>query len=117
MTDRELLERAAKAAGYASWDWLASDGTMNVYYADGTQEVFDPLNEDGEALRLAAQCEIDIRHYRKHVDCCAEWKKGAPIIAEYGKDRAAATRRAIVRAAAETVSATLPRHSEQMSDK
>ena len=34
MNDRELLELAAKAAGWDHWDWFAAPG-INVYDADG----------------------------------------------------------------------------------
>jgi len=85
MTDKELLELAAKAAGIKDemwlWDW------------------WNPLTDDGDALRLAVTLMLDI--------CCHE--RGAHVdgamrehhTEESGDDPYAATRRAIVRAAAE----------------
>ena len=54
MTDRELLELAARAAGWESWDWLEDDA-LNVYTKDGRHDVFEPLTDDGDALRLAVK--------------------------------------------------------------
>jgi hypothetical protein len=100
MTDRELLEKAAKAAGWASWDCLGGDDFLNVYDADGRHDTFAPLTDDGDALRLAVKLHIDINH---GVQIVAAEHVGKDIgCAEgYTKDGGrAATRRAIVRAAA-----------------
>jgi hypothetical protein len=106
--DRELLELAAKAAGFASWDWLAGDGVMNVYHADGTQETFDPLTDDGEALRLAVKLSLDVRFSGGEVSVILPAPTQAKEPTLYTRraeatagDPYAATRRAIVRAAAE----------------
>lgn len=82
MTDRELLEAAAKAASIAN--------TVPTFWS--------PLTDDGDALRLAVQLGlyVDIDKYRA--------KSSDGIITEciepLGADPCAATRRAIVRAAA-----------------
>lgn len=57
-TDRELLELAAKAAGYLRAKW-SSEGwfyitTMPTGYEDDW-ELWNPLTDDGDALRLAVQ--------------------------------------------------------------
>lgn len=84
MTDRELLELAAKAAGYE----------RNSAGPIGPCE-WNPINDDGDALRLAVKLGIDvcINHEELEVwaDDCRE-----PVI----RDAGAAARRAIVRAAA-----------------
>lgn len=84
MTDRELLELAAKAAG------------IDMQQHCG----WHPLYDDGDALRLAVKLEmqIDLRHsfHTVRVYGAAEGR-----IDEGAKDPYAATRRAIVRAAAE----------------
>jgi hypothetical protein len=108
MTDRELLELAAKAAGLSHPDgvyWLTNDL--------GYQ--WNPLIDDGDALRLAVKLRIDISMYDekigrvyaycKHLlgfgtDGEASYQNHAPIEQAYGDDPCAATRRAIVRAAA-----------------
>ena len=59
-TDRELLELAARAAGIAvEWkEWGRFD------WRDGLPTVLDvvwnPLTDDGDALRLAAKLKIDL---------------------------------------------------------
>lgn len=92
MTDQELLEKAAKAAGYTEFDWLSSDNIMNVYDDEGYQYTFDPLEDDGDALRLAVKLGL------LNLDDCLFYH-GKDI--DFQDDPLAATRRAIVRAAAE----------------
>ena len=95
MNDKELVEAAAKASGWVSWDWLAGEDRLNVYDADGRHDIFNPLHDDGDALRLAVKLQIDIAFdgYPDIVWSDGNWSEPA------GVDRYAATRRAIVRAA------------------
>ena len=94
MTDRELLEYAAKAAGIG-WDLYEGE-----WYGGGVSPNWNPLTDDGDALRLAVKLEIqlDLRHSMNTVRAY-----GAPqgMLEEGAKDPLAATRRAITRAAAE----------------
>lgn len=107
MNDRELLELAAKAAGYViegDADRLVAQpghfaGGFSILNDRGGSSLWNPLYDDGDALRLAVKLlfEIDfglgsiaIRH-----------STGIKIIEAYNDDPYAATRRAIVRAAAE----------------
>jgi len=69
MEDRELLELAAKAAGYELHDhtilgdgvWLYGEGESKS--EDGRTIFFwSPLADDGDALRLSRSLSIDI-HY------------------------------------------------------
>lgn len=110
MTDKELLELAAKAAGYD----IDFESPVNGFYVNGYDENGDPaawwnpLTDDGDALRLAVKLGLSIR-----IDACSdgvaidvygEWDdapKGAQEIYERHERAYAATRRAIVRAAAE----------------
>ena len=96
MTDRELLELAAKAAGIS----LAPTGCI---WDDASAEMvpWNPQDNDGDALRLAVKLELlqlDLRHsfHTVRVYGAAEGR-----IDEGANDPPAATRRAIVRAAAE----------------
>ena len=57
MTDRELLEAAAKAAGIERWYW--SSGLVIVGPAT-REEPWNPLDDDGDALRLAVRLAIMI---------------------------------------------------------
>jgi len=94
MNDRELLEKAAKAAGEITPSWYG-----NQNYLDGVLGRWNPLTDDGDALRLMVDLRILLRQRSDMVDA-----KASPFVAMrelYGTDPYAATRRAIVRAAAE----------------
>lgn len=56
MTDKELIELAAKAAGITG-TWHRSG---YVAYSGWSSSIFDPLNDDGDALRLAVKLKISI---------------------------------------------------------
>lgn len=63
MTDRELLKLAAKAAGYESkWDQPrgAKYGRLRVNVGGGWP-VWNPRDDDGDALRLASVFCMDFR--------------------------------------------------------
>ena len=96
-TDRELLELAAKAAGISLSPFQCRESD-SLYLSDSTH--WNPLTDDGDALRLAVKLKIDIKHYEDHVVCWYEDFFGTGKIF-YGGDPDAATRRAIVRAAAD----------------
>lgn len=102
MSDRELLELAAKAAG------VDFDGNSFIKRDRYSSIIWDPLFDDGDALRLAVQLGMRVYVYPGGGDNVTvvandELKsKDAPHISEaHGEDKFAATRRAIVRAAAE----------------
>jgi hypothetical protein len=119
MTDRELLELAAKAAGLeihtARQAERDEEGCANsgLWIINGST-CWNPLTDDGDALRLAVRLNLNV-----HVDCEAlpPWilvenntsqdpkyisaeEKGGALGADLNI-RLAATRRAIVGAAAE----------------
>ena len=62
-TDREMLELSAKAAGL-DLEWCESWGCMarNLGPSDGYDRLtcWDPLKDDGDALRLAVQLQLGI---------------------------------------------------------
>lgn len=109
-SDRELLELAARAAGIGAHpmnrDRFASDCKKETYRDMGCSfeipAFWNPLTDDGDALRLAVRLEIHIRHWV--YACEAEYSGGRNTGMVYssdcGDDMCAATRRAIVRAAA-----------------
>lgn len=121
MTDRELLELAAKATG----DSVVWGGTWNVggelidctdipYLGSGQPDendvYWDPLTDDGDALRLAVKLDIELYQADDDGPCVYAGYWGKPerrdvtrifAIEPLGADPYAATRRAIVRAAAE----------------
>ena len=55
MTDKELLELAAKAAGIIDGHWLGDCFWVGAY--DGGYE-WNPLTDDGDALRLAVKTGV-----------------------------------------------------------
>ena len=88
MTDKELLELAAKAAGLHVKVSSNSGRGLKVH---GNCNWWNPLTDDGDALRLAVKLNIlwDVKvHYTRFLDLCVH-------------DKLAATRRAITRAAAQ----------------
>jgi hypothetical protein len=100
MTDRELLEDAAKAAGIKALrdpDGMLRDCTgllpeNNIFSAP----YWNPLTDDGDALRLAVKLGITIMF-----DCSSVWCEQYGVLENHNGDPCAATRRAIGRAAAE----------------
>ena len=101
MTDRELLEFAAKAAGIVIKEWDYGEPVVDP--TDGNYNFnWNPLTDDGDALRLAVKLKLEIEFSSNFVNvgtshCGREWH----MARESGDDLYAATRRAIVRAAAE----------------
>jgi hypothetical protein len=112
MTDKELLELAAKAHGYLvydagceGWFYKEPDGTRGAWW--------NPLEDDGDAFRLAVKLGIAVTPYpvfqcskhsvivKQHRNTDLQREHNPTEVAElYGDDPCAATRRAIVRAAA-----------------
>ena len=106
MTDRELLELAAKAAGY---EYAKHGGYIVV---DGIPGNWNPLTDDGDALRLAVALRIDLLFTSEDVEAVATQyarQEDGELLSPWAceswtlkpQDIYAATRRAIVRAAAE----------------
>ena len=111
---RELLELAAKAAGYEfqygekhtiMGEGIVCDFSGIMYVDCGLPDHFmtewNPLTDDGDALRLAVKLEINILPSMEECSArnpgySASWHNELATTDPY-----AATRRAIVRAAAE----------------
>lgn len=96
MNDRELLEKAAKAAGEITPSWYG-----NQNYLDGVLGRWNPLTDDGDALRLAVELEFTVSTWGEEVAIWQGDGDGRETFEPITTDRLAATRRAIVRAAAE----------------
>ena len=86
MKDEQLLELAAKACG------LLKDG---VFYGD---DKWNPLENDGDSLRLAVRLMFNIEVFKNVVSVFGD---GFDITEIIENDAFAATRRAIVKVAAE----------------
>jgi len=100
MTDRELLELAAKAAGMCGHTYGNSFCERVGNDLCKADHLWNPLTDDGDALRLAVKCNIDM--ILTHSDIESAFDHKCNQYAEpRGDDPYAATRRAIVRAAAE----------------
>ena len=108
MTDKELLELAAKAAGVEG-EYLYDgygDGCFIASHEKYQQGIrWNPLTDDGDALRLAVKLGIDFRFHRHEGAIVTNYPIGRgmseSIVVLRGNDPYEATRRAIVRAAAE----------------
>ena len=120
-TDRELLELAAKAIGLEIKPMEVKNVTAQeddrfIGYLTKPEQWprgwFDPLTDDGDALRLLAAMpslwSLSLKFGAPTVEMNVAWgaggEKAAKIAREFagdGADVAAAIRRAIVRAAAE----------------
>ncbi|MGL4757528.1 MAG: hypothetical protein ACRCXB_34675 [Aeromonadaceae bacterium] len=100
MTDKELLEMAAKAAGLdGECHLLTGDcsdheepGGFRYEHPDGGHDWWNPLIDDGDALRLAVKLNL---LYGK------VFARGVAESHEDGDDIYAVTRRAIVLSAAQ----------------
>jgi hypothetical protein len=115
MKDKELLEFAAKAAGMkvlhdpngVPRDCTGMHPSMNIFAG----KVWNPLTDDGDALRLAVKCGLSVQvgasvFVHGDPDFCDPAYIGVEICESLKTDPYAATRRAIVRAAAEIGKAT-----------
>ena len=94
MDDKTLLTFAAKAGGYSHTEYI--DGGL----------VWDPLTDDGDALRLAVKLGMRVEYNDISGNARAVNIKNSKTLAQCmtsltTKDPYAATRRAVVRAAAE----------------
>lgn len=100
MTDKELLELAAKAANVERLDF--GKGEIKTYCPDGYTTVWDPLTDDGDALRLAVKLGLYIEIDRPNARASAlpEDENMEFSRERFSGDPCASTRRAIVRAAA-----------------
>ena len=102
MTDRELLEQAAKAAGYGV-EWDEAEHCFWGYYPDEVRDVdcpWNPLTDDGDALRLVVKLGIHLQFAMDYAVSYAGSVHAKQFTERDGDDPCAATRRAIVRAAA-----------------
>lgn len=103
MTDKELIELAAKAAGITGYRYSEGFGCMGLWNeSDGgwfdACGLWDPLRDDGDALRLAVKLGIEFHMEGDEESECVwaneifEWTDGCAL---------SVTRRAITRAAAQ----------------
>lgn len=117
MTDQELLKLAAKAAGMTvlssvcrGQEKAQDENFLGLVVQEQSQRFWNPLADDGDALRLAVKLQLTIcnEHVQAGVAYCTKDDESFPDVhgAENGEnevvaDDYAATRRAIVLAAIE----------------
>ena len=94
-TDRELLELAAKAGGVELGYWCPNNGAF------WCGEYWNPLMDDGDALRLAVKLGLDIEMQEDCVYANGFDVQNYQLFEWHNDEPLAATRRAIVRTAAE----------------
>ena len=112
MTDRKLLELAAKAYWGQEIDdvcsirWLDQDECIGYTHGDNQDHngcdcefVWSPFTDDSDALRLAVKLKMEIVQFSTTVRASSDGYDGCHESTK--TDPYAATRRAIVRAAAE----------------
>lgn len=98
MTDRELLEKAAKAAGLTVLSWL-QEGYPYVVDENDKRYGWNPLVFDSDALRLMVKLKLSLVQIDDGLPQ-AIWEENGKLIYEPVENHYAAARRAIVRAAA-----------------
>lgn len=101
MSDRDLLELAAKAAGIKLHIWGAkgSENFADMAKPGGTR--WNPIADDGDAFRLVIKLKLSVEitgseDETYEVSCGAHWESFF-----FDEDGAAATRRVIICAAAD----------------
>lgn len=119
LNDRQLLERAARAAGYqvrwhSAWQCFVHMVPINTdnppTYA-GLRHVWEPLFDAGDAQRLAIRLRLSVRLFPSGVCVDSIYNPGNGTLLtseEYGDDPDATVRRCIVRAAAEILNDETP---------
>jgi len=112
MTDRGLLELAAKAAGYNArfviGKYTKDDrlGMFLLNYGTSNQRSWNPLQDDGDALRLAVELNMDIEIGRTFVkatwyDLIKSETHTTELSFSFPQDKEKCVKRAIVLAASE----------------
>ena len=76
MTDRELLELAAKAAGI-ELVWRNFSNVPNLFKGLSSDEIWNPLADDGDALRLAATLGMWVHIGKWHVSISGHYVEEA----------------------------------------
>ncbi|WP_323157916.1 hypothetical protein [Pseudomonas fulva] len=102
MSDQQLLELAAKAVGMPSLH--DANGIYGAWVGDSENgHWWNPLEDDGDALRLAVNLRLQVVMYSDWVEVLRDGIRMTNATSEYFAGCMFATARsAIVRAAAET---------------
>ena len=106
MSDKELLELAAKAAGmHVKAHRVDADDNFThlVVGQKFKPEKIDwnPLNDDGDGARMEAALGIHVAWHSDGVVCGLRWAGSTELFDDHGGDKQAARRMASLRVAAE----------------
>ena len=111
LTNRELLELAAKAAGLniSGLDEAFPAGGILIVDSDGNDFDWNPLEDDGDCARLESACYLYVEFHNIWVVVSSGLSSSSirEAYADHNGDRNAARRLASVRAAAE-IGKTMP---------
>ena len=97
MSDRQLLERAAKAVGL--YGQYCNDKII-VTYGAGDIKFWNPLTDDGDCARLEAAIGIDVNWHKDRVNCWIGGVAFSGVFKDHGDDKNRARRWASVNTAA-----------------
>ena len=100
MTDKELLEFAANAAGYELIE-MSDKSLTHINTGGHDKPNWNPLNDDGDALRLAVNLNMNVFQTGGNAYAMESDGEDNGLKTSHKSDKYAATRRAITRAAAE----------------
>lgn len=95
MNDKELLELAAKAAGFPP-EW---NGNIRIE-TDNNPRQWNPLKDDGDCARLEAALSLNVTWHNNFVKVESLIAEHVSHYEDFNGDKQAARRRASVRAAA-----------------
>ena len=108
MTDKELLELAAKAVGFVpAFNYLPKTNALIWLAKSGTPATWRPLLDSKEAFELAVKLQMEISTFDNGSSCVSvsfkvgDRYKNFDVCVKHEQDAEAATRRAIVLVAAE----------------
>ena len=105
MLDRELLVLAARAAKMPVTGLFGATGLRIAFDGCVSGYIWNPLEHDGDALRLAVKLRLHISQQSSYVAVMGRLDGPSSNLVQWDEkyygDPYAATRRAIVRAAAE----------------
>jgi hypothetical protein len=102
LTDCELIERAALAAALGKpYEWGGWPDPKKPAFINEQNDIvfFDPLTDDGDALRLAIKLDMAL-DLDEHPRATTPWAESMWADFPPAEDKAAAVRRCIVSAAA-----------------
>lgn len=101
MTDKELLEMAAKACGWKNVEPQEISGHWTTLWIPEIDSYWAPLDDDGDAFRLSVMLGMDVVHRPASKSCEVFKQPFREILIPHGDAPCEATRLAIVRMAAQ----------------